>query len=219
LLPDRRGSGVNTAERGDAPRRGNFLDDLDDLSDWCRRELGTEQLDVVGVSWGGRLAAQWARRRPERVRRLLFIAPGIFPAVDVSLWTKLRIVAALLLAPRTRFEIPLSDPALFTQHQPAKQFIASDPDKLTHATARFLFASNRAERAARRLPRRSLSVPVTVFLATNDRIIRNGPTERWAERISRSPATIEYFPSASHSIEFEPDVTTFRACLFAWARD
>ena len=39
-------------------------------------ELGHEQADVLGISWGGGLAQQFALRRPDRVRRLVLVATG-----------------------------------------------------------------------------------------------------------------------------------------------
>jgi poly(3-hydroxyalkanoate) depolymerase len=41
-------------------------------------ELGHEQADVLGISWGGGLAQQFALSRPQRVRRLVLVAtaPG-----------------------------------------------------------------------------------------------------------------------------------------------
>ncbi|HJY66094.1 MAG TPA: poly(3-hydroxyalkanoate) depolymerase [Streptosporangiaceae bacterium] len=41
-------------------------------------QLGYEQADVLGISWGGGLAQQFALRRPGRVRRLVLVAtaPG-----------------------------------------------------------------------------------------------------------------------------------------------
>lgn len=41
-------------------------------------ELGHDEVDVLGLSWGGALAQELARRHPERVRRLILVAtmPG-----------------------------------------------------------------------------------------------------------------------------------------------
>ena len=39
-------------------------------------QLGYEQADVLGVSWGGGLAQQFAASRPDRVRRLVLVATG-----------------------------------------------------------------------------------------------------------------------------------------------
>jgi len=39
-------------------------------------ELGYEQADVLGISWGGGVAQQFALSRPDRVRRLVLVATG-----------------------------------------------------------------------------------------------------------------------------------------------
>ncbi len=48
-----------------APALGDLLD-----------QLGHEQADVLGISWGGGLAQQFALSRPDRVRRLVLVATG-----------------------------------------------------------------------------------------------------------------------------------------------
>ena len=39
-------------------------------------QLGHDQADVLGISWGGGLAQQFALSRPDRVRRLVLVATG-----------------------------------------------------------------------------------------------------------------------------------------------
>jgi pimeloyl-ACP methyl ester carboxylesterase len=79
-----------------APSRPGFTDDrhalwIDDI--W--NELGLRQASLVGASLGGWLALDYASRRPERVNRLVALAPaGI---VKMSLSASLKILPFLFL--------------------------------------------------------------------------------------------------------------------------
>lgn len=218
LLPDRRGSGLNAAARGDTPAAQRWLDDLDELADWAATEFGVRRCAVVGVSWGGKLALAWALQRPQRVSRLLLIAPGLFPAVDVTLLTRLRIGLALLTAPRRPFGIPLDDPALFTDSPEGRAFIAGDPLKLTQATARFFYESARLDRQLARTPAGTLQPPVRLLLAGRDRIICNESTVAWLRRIAIQRPEIHSDPDAAHTLEFELERTTLEEQLTLWLR-
>lgn len=44
-------------------------------------QLGLEQVDVFGVSWGGALAQEFALRHPDKVRRLILAATSAGPAM------------------------------------------------------------------------------------------------------------------------------------------
>jgi alpha-beta hydrolase superfamily lysophospholipase len=219
LLPDRRGSGLNQRERGDVPHRRRWLADLDELAVALCDATGVERIDLVGVSWGGKLAAAWALARPQRVDRLLLIAPGLFPAVDIGLLNRVRIAVALSIHPRLRLPIPLDDPALFTDNPEGRTFIAQDPLKLTHATARFFFQSARLDRDLLHAPARALTAPVTLLLAGRERIVLNSPTRAWLARISSQPPEIREFASAAHTLEFDQEADEFRGCLFRWASE
>lgn len=218
ILADRRGSGLNVVDRGDTPGWTRWLVDLDDLADWARGALGVRRFAVVGVSWGGKLAAAWAARHPEAVTKLLLIAPGFFPAVDVGWLARARIACSLLADPRRRFPIPLNDASLFTDNPAGRAFIESDPIKLTHATARFYWQSAKLDHVLRRMPAAALRPPVTLWLAGRDRIIRNEPTADLVRRISRLQAEIRILSGAAHTLEFEPDPAELAVLLTEWAQ-
>ncbi len=217
LLADRRGSGLNDVARGDTPSAQRCLDDLDEIADAAARDLAAEQFDVVGVSWGGKLATAWALRRPERVRRILLIAPGLFPAVDVGAAGRVRIGVSLLTRPTRMLSIPLNDPALFTDNPAGQTFIADDPLKLTAATARFFYESAKLDRMLVRAARGTLCAVATLVLAGHDRIIRNEPTLRWLERLAARPPSVHCLAESAHTLEFEPDVTALERVLSPWA--
>jgi poly(3-hydroxyalkanoate) depolymerase len=67
--------GVGRSEMSWRPRR---FSGLARLASKLLDRLGYRQVDVIGVSWGGALAQQFARQYPERCRRLVLAAtsPG-----------------------------------------------------------------------------------------------------------------------------------------------
>ncbi len=217
LLPDRRGSGLNPAARGDTPNAARWLADLDELSDVATRAAGVRRVNLVGVSWGGKLALAWARQRPERVGRILLIAPGLFPKIDVGLVGRLRIVLLLLLRPSCSVPIPLDEPELFTDNPAGRAFIDRDTMKLTRVTARFLYQSHRVDRQLIGTAPGAVRSAVTVMTAGQDRIIRNDQTTRWLERVCAAPPTLLHYQQAGHTIEFEPAVEQFETDLRSWA--
>ena len=55
-----------------------------DLIAGMLRQLGVDQIDVFGVSWGGALAQEFALRYPSMVRRLILAATSAGPAMLVK---------------------------------------------------------------------------------------------------------------------------------------
>jgi len=216
VLPDRRGSGMNEAQRGDTPSWQRWLLDIDELAGWTQAELGAENLDLVGISWGGKPALAWALRQPQRVRRLLLVGPGLFPAVDLGVRERFRIARSLLSGGKRSFAIPLNDPELFTDNPVGQHFIADDPLRLTQVTARFLWHSRRLDRHLLATADGALRSETTLVLAGRDRIIRNLPTEAWLRRVAGEQARVVEFAEAAHTLEFAADQAQYRDLLERW---
>jgi poly(3-hydroxyalkanoate) depolymerase len=60
----------------DVPRRRPSLRRVAGYAVEILDELGLQQVDVMGISWGGLVAQELARREPSRVRRLVLAATG-----------------------------------------------------------------------------------------------------------------------------------------------
>ena len=216
VLPDRRGSGCNQVDRGHARSPLRLLADVAEHTATLRQRAKVDRIHIVGVSWGGKLAAAAIAAMPEGFDSLTMIAPGLFPRVDLPIAMKGLVAAAAVMAPRTKFRIPLRDPTLFTENPCRQVFIRDDPLRLHAVTARFLVASRQLDWLARRLPRRSLAKPVRVFLAQQDRIIKNEPTRRYVRSLGAADAAIVEYRGASHTLEFEADPGGFVADLAGW---
>jgi alpha-beta hydrolase superfamily lysophospholipase len=200
---DRRGAGMNTARRGDAPGFRRLLDDVAEYITAERRTRPWLPTVLVGVSWGGKLAVGLQYRRPGLVHGLVLIAPGLKPLVRPSPGERLRILAARAMRPGKAFPIPLNDPELFTPHADARRFIAADRFGLRHATARFLFASVGLDVYLRRAARR-VTVPTLLLLAGTDRVIDNARTRKVVGRFPSRDCKVIDYPGAGHTLEFEP---------------
>lgn len=211
----RRGSGDDRRPRGHCDAPLQLFDDLDRVAAWSADRFGDDGLDVVGVSWGGKLAAAWFQHhhRAKREGALVLVAPGIRPRVGVGAGTKLAIAAALVCCPRRRFDIPLSDPALFTDHEPMRHYLENDPCRLKQATARFLYTSRRLDRMLAKGPDGALAGrKVTLLLADRDRIIDNAATEAVVRRLAGDALVVRTLAGA-HTLDFEPDPADYHYAL------
>ena len=214
-IPDRRGSGGNTKDRGHttSPRRlvedvGEFLIELDS-------RLPDIPTAIVGISWGGKLAILAAGRYPQSVSALALVCPGVQPRVGVSFGERMRIALAYFTNRTKRFAIPLSDPALFTSNPEGQAFIRADPLGLRQATAGLLAASTLIDRSVARAPSKVLQ-PALLMLASEDRIVNNELTRRYFDRFASPDRTIIEYPGAHHTLEFEQDPSEYATDLAGW---
>ncbi len=210
---DRRGSGMNQKDRGDAPGFRRLLDDLAEFLKPLRAR--TTPLFLVGISWGGKLATALQRRHPGLVDGLALLCPGFFAQVRPSFKDRLRILWARAFKPGRLFDIPLNDPDLFTANRLKQQFIRQDSLALRQATARLLIESVRLSGYLRFVPKH-VTVPVLLMLAERDRIIDNDRTRRYAERFATTDREVIEYVGAQHTLEFEVDPEPFIRDLGNW---
>jgi len=211
----RRGSGDGSDRRGHAASADQLLDDVAAALAFAREETGADRCGLLGVSWGGKLAAAYAAcRGTDGLARLGMIAPGLVAQVDVSLATKLAIGLSRVFWPTRRFDIPLSDVELFTDAEAGRAYLRDDPRRLKRATASFLVASHALDRRLAKAPAASVSVPTTLLLAQRDRIIDNDRTRALVERLTGGQAAVHVM-AACHAMDFEDDPAPFLERLTA----
>ena len=154
---DRRGSGLNQAERGHAQGYVRLLEDVAEYLHHLRSTNAEGRYAIpvflAAISWGGKLAVALQRRQPEQIDGLALIGPGFFPRLRPSLRQRVGIVLSRLFSPRRRFLIPLTDPELFTESPKWREFIKQDPLALHRASACFLVESARLDRYIRKAPK------------------------------------------------------------------
>jgi alpha-beta hydrolase superfamily lysophospholipase len=215
---DRRGSGLNTAHRGDAPSFRRLLDDLAEFLRELRRSRPWLPVHLMGISWGGKLAVGLPYRAPGLVDSLILACPGLCPKVSPSLGQRIAIGRARVRNPSRMFPIPLNEPELFTKSAEWQKFIAAEPHDLRMATARFLFNSAAFDVYLKRAAKR-VTVPTLVLLAGEDKIIDNARTRAFVETFPAPRKQVIDYPAAAHTLEFEPPGHPFVADILAWMGD
>lgn len=216
LLPDRRGSGRNRQDRGHTPSARRLILDTAECCDRVQARTGLSRVHVLGVSWGGKQALALYGHSPERVASLTLVAPGLFPSVDVPTSQKIRIGLAAVTGGHALFDIPLQQAELFTANPERQEFIRHDELALRQVTASFMVASRRLDALARRVEGVTSGPPLCLFLAELDRIIDNARTRDFVRRLDWPGRRIIEYPSAHHTIEFEPDPQPFFGDLVNW---
>ena len=212
---DRRGSGMNEQDRGDAPGFRRLLDDVAEFLKKVKVQNPARRTFLVAISWGGKLAVALQRRHPGLVDAIALLCPGFFPKVRPLFRERLRIASSRLLNPRKLFPIPLNDPELFTATPRWQQFIRDDPLSLRQATARMLIESFRLDSYLRFCPG-YVHVPVLLLLAGRDRIIDNDRTRRFVNRFASADKEVIEYPEAHHTLEFDPEPQKFVDDLRRW---
>lgn len=214
-FPDRRGSGGNRLDRGHAPSARRLVADVVEYLGTLRQCAPDRPNALAGISWGGKLAVIAAAEHPEAVDALALICPGLHPRVGVTLGQRLNIAWAYLTDRRKAFPIPLGDPALFTANPAGQAFIAADPLGLRAGTAGLLAASTFLDRRVARTPR-LVRQPALLMLAGRDRIVDNGRTRAFFERLATPDRRLIEYPEAHHTLEFEADPGRYAGDLADW---
>lgn len=207
LFFDRRGSGLNRDQRGDASHWQRLVQDVVQILSWVRlRKTSGQGTPVIlqGMSWGAKLAAVVAALRPELMEGLALLYPGIKARVRPTGFQSLQLKLAEKLGIREkRVEIPLSDPTLFTGDAGWQSFIRNDPLALHEVTVSFLLANRELDLLADKAADR-ITCPLFCQLAGEDQIIDNRATEAWFQRAASTQKRLVSYPHARHTLEFEP---------------
>jgi len=214
---DRRGSGLNTAHRGDSPNFRRLLDDVAEFVQSLRTEQSWLPVFLSGISWGGKLAVGLQYRKPGLVNGLVLLCPGLVAKVKPKAALRARIALANRLRPTRLFPIPLNEPELFTGSVEGQKFIDADPYGLRQATARFLFNSFALDIYLRRAAKR-VKVPTLLTLTEHDRIIVNDRTRTYVTQFPGETKIIEY-AGAHHTLEFEPPDHPWIADVVKWIEE
>jgi alpha-beta hydrolase superfamily lysophospholipase len=210
---DRRGSGLNAEARGDVDTFYTWLDDVENYVDQLR---GGAPRILVGISWGGKLAAAVARHRPWLLDGLALLCPGIVARTKASpMQRRLLNLATRAGITRRRVSIPLQDPALFIDDGKWQEYIRCDPLVLREITLRFAAEDIKLDAyVADAAPQ--IRTPALLMLAGRDQIIDNAAVRDYFHKFASAEKRVVEYPQAAHTLEFEPEPAGFFSDLAEW---
>lgn len=220
---DRRGSGLNGFQRGHAVHAMRLIHDVRALRQLAVNEHSTanhegSSLPVVlmGISWGGKIAAAACALFPQEFARLALLYPGLEPRLRLTLWQKLRLnLARDFEVVKRHIAIPLDDPSLFTQSAEWQSFIANDALALHTVSSSFLNAG-RALDAIVAEHGRQIQQSTLLMLAEQDEIIDNDRVRKRVNSFGCQNLRTLIYPAARHTLEFEPNREAIFTDLVSW---
>ncbi|MCH2213283.1 MAG: lysophospholipase [Fuerstiella sp.] len=215
---DRRGSGLNGFHRGHADHGLRLINDVLQLIRLSRQEHEDSMvpLTLMGISWGGKIAAALAAVRPQEIDNLILLYPGLIPLLQPTQIQNVKLKLARRFDVRFRgIDIPLTDPKLFTAAPKHQEFITEDPLALHRVTSGFLNSGRDLDRITRQNCERIVH-PTLLMLAGRDQIIDNHATCRLVAQFGSHHQTTIRYPTAQHTLEFEPNRGQFVGNLIDW---
>jgi pimeloyl-ACP methyl ester carboxylesterase len=157
-------------------------------------KLGLEQVDLIGLSLGGWMAAEFAAAHGERLRRLVLVAPAGLedpdhPTLDLA-----------AIPPEDILSCLAHDVSVFDPHLPRDQDEVAALQRLQarerESMARLAPQGPVAPGLERRLE--SISVPTLLVWGREDRLTPVGKADRWLRHLPE--ARLALFEQAGHMV-------------------
>lgn len=195
---DRRGSGLNECERGNAPSRQVLLSDLRKVI--TQEDCGVP-MHLVGWCWGAVLAVNAALEYGNQFSGVVLLAPGLFPSEkinravqrDLQALQDTGVASGLLKCPITE--------EMFTDMREFREFIGHDDLAVREVTPQFVRVSQQMQLVATaRLAQ--LANPVLLLLAANDQAVDNERTLKAFQKLPSGAVTCVTL-ACNHGMQFE----------------
>ena len=210
---------MNARQRGHAAHELRLLADVRQFLGqlkWSRRGQPRVPLILMGVSWGGKLAASYAATYPDDIEALALLYPGLHSRLRPT-WSqqwKLDWASSAgwghVTAP-----IPLNEPALFTDSPVWQDFIRRDELALQRVSVDFLRSNLRLSHwLEQRIT--AIHCPTLMLLAGRDDIVDNVANKHSLQRMTAAKTDLIEYPGARHTLEFEPDPGRFIGDVLSW---
>jgi acylglycerol lipase len=195
---ERRGTGMNEKNRGDAPSCQALVSDLRSIIETEDRGL---PIYLVGWSWGAVPVVHAALELGRKLAGLMFLAPGLFPSAEVKCAMREEMTAGRDCEPYfPGLRSPLT-PEMFSDRENICNFIRNDDLTQRTFTPRFFrIAGEMSFIANTRLSQ--LTQPVLLLMAAKDATADNQQTLKAFHRLPQALVASETL-NCHHAMQFE----------------
>lgn len=200
----------------DAEARQVTTADVNSSSATDSKPADQAALTLLGLSWGGKIAAALAALFPKEIDHLALLYPGLEPQLRPTIFQCVQLKAARDFEVRRKpVRIPLADVSLFTDADFWQKAIANDRLALHIVTSGFINSGLDLERLLKAHHDRIVH-PVLLMQAGRDRIIDNVKTRVSVSQFGSSRVEMIAYGSACHTLEFDSDRDRFIGDLIDW---
>jgi alpha-beta hydrolase superfamily lysophospholipase len=209
---DRRGSGLSHGRPNYAARWEDLREDLGRFVDLVEDQCGRLPA-LVGLSFGGLQALDFALHRPESLHSCVAIAP----ALDISATSPLlrRVIPVLAQWWPTLSVDPGLDDTALTRDPLLNRVYRNDPLWRARTTAALAVGAIEAiERVHRKAAQ--IATPLLVLHGTADRVVPIHGTRRVFEHFGSADKTYLEVPGAFHALPIEPEGDDLACHIADW---
>jgi len=187
-------------------KRSDYVEWLSDAFD----ELGIDQADIVGISFGGSLALKFALAKPERVKRLALLGPGLrLLGPPTLLWPFYCLLVMVHPSPRTV--------RLYMQKASVNRYEKNDPVLLQRIKGMINLHFRRrfpSQLKFTKVELRNLKAPALLLIGDNEVLYDHESALSQARRLIPN-LEAEIVPDSGHAlIRDQPEVVNSRILLF-----
>jgi lysophospholipase len=212
VVPDHRGHGRSGGPALHVDRFDRYVDDVETVR--VRFALDPRRTVVAGHSMGGLLATRTVQTRPASAAGLVLLSPlfGLQVPIPATTLFAGRILSVVWPSFRFRSRVDVE----FTCHDPVvRRLRREDPLDHESVTAGWFFAMRAAIDEAWAAAG-SMSLPLRVVQAGDDRIVDPQATRDWFARCGSADKEFESLAGHRHELHNEPDWRDTLTRLVAW---
>ena len=205
---DRKGSGLNSRDRGHMPSYTGFLDDIEVWLRYLYYEHKGHPVVLMANCWSAKAAAVIAAGKHKGAEGplgllsgVVMTCPAIYTKVDFDFKTKLRIAYHAIRQDRISLPIPLTTEML-TNNPTFIGYLKQDPLRLSEATAQFYMETFKMGKIAESAAK-NINLPLLILQAGSDQIVDVAALEKWFAQCKTDQKDLRIFPDSVHSLDFD----------------